>query len=384
MAKITTGPLVSEIRNALGAQVFSRNQYGAYTKARTAPDQTPTPPRVAARDRFAAATVAWESTLTDLQRRAWMTYADALRPRPGPVNGRPRAGRPLFISSYCNLDNIGVPTLTDPPDQPVAGAVLDLTGTINADAAVFTLTGTVPPDTPAQGLVIFATPPLSAARYYGSNLSKQIAAYPPGWSWPLDLQDAYREVFDTPAAPAVVIVYVLPIAEASGLAGVRQQARILATGEGSPMLIKTTVLTDAQIKALPTTDVTVVPAVAGKIIVPFILVLQADATAGAYANISPGNTEYFRLKVNTDKSSRIRNNRLLSGAAKECAILSIRQEIDAVPPTLVALYTSVDDPATITNVPAVLAVQNTAGDFTGGHVDNTLTVTTYYELLDPV
>jgi len=384
MAKITTGPLVSEIRNALGAQVFSRNQYGAYTRARTAPDNSPTPARLITRARITAASTLWSHTLTDPQRLAWMAYALNFQSRPGPVNGKPPTGRSAYISAYANLDNIGVTPLVTPPNQPLAGAVADLQLSIDCDSATFELDGNVPAGAPTQGLVVFATPPLNQGRYFGWHFARQISAHAPGWTFPLDLWDQYNEIFDTPAAPNVVILWAEPIAEVSGLAGPKQCVRALAQGEGAPMIIKTTVLTDAQIKALPTTPVTIVAAVVGKIIVPFLTVLQLDATAGAYANISAGAGQMFRTVCVTDKSVRILNTELLSGAAKECVFLASKFQLDAIPPTVPRLYVSPDDPAALTNQPLLLNSDNALGDFTGGNAANTLTCTTYYQLIDPV
>jgi hypothetical protein len=384
VAKIRTGPIVAEIRNALGSQVFSRNQYGPYTRARVDPDNAATGPRVTTRNRLAAAVLSWNDDLSDLQRTAWDAYARANDKKLGRVGGRGLAGRATFISSFLNLSNIGATPLTDPPNQPVAGAVTNLSLTVDAETDLFELDGDVPADTPTQGLIIFATPPLPQSRYFNWPLARQIATYSPGWSFPLDLWDAYRSHFDDPGAPFAVTVYAIPVAEASGLAGVKQAIRALCTGEVANMLTKEVTLTDADIKALPTTPFEIVAAVAGKIILPLFLVLQVDTSAGAYTNITAGVGQFIRGIVGTDMTARALNSGTLGAAAQVLANLPSIQEADATPPTVNRFYAVLKDPAALTNVALELKSDNAAGNFTGGNAANTMKVRAYYQLVDPI
>lgn len=384
MAKFIPGPIVAEIRNSLGSTTFSRNQSGAYARARAGGGGARTPAQVVTRDRLAAAAAAWNSPLTDAQRLAWHAYARALTDRNGPLRGREWSGRSAFMSSFKNLDTIGVATLTDPPDQPEAGNVTALILAVDTDARTFTLDGQVPAGTPSQGLIVLATPPLNAGRFFGWHLAKQIAAVAPGFAFPLELWDEYREIFQAPAAGQAVIAFVHPVAEGSGLAGVRQASRVLATGSGVAVLQRITTLTDAQIKALPTTPLTIVPAVAGKIIVPIQVALQLDASAGAYTNISAGNANYIHWDIGGVFSNLTRNDLFLNTATKRYAPLTTRVLNDAIPNAVLELYNQRVGEGSVVAAPLELKSLNAAGAFTGGNAANTLKVTTFYELVDAI
>lgn len=150
------------------------------------------------------------------------------------------------------------------------------------------------------------------------------------------------------------------------------------------MLTKTTLLTDAQIKALPTTPATIVPGVPAKIIVPFLTTLQLDATAGAYTNLGTTTNDIIMCAGYTQRSNLVRNDLLLGTAAKRAADLSPRTQIDAKPPTSLDLYTAPFNPSEEIGTALILYCDNTPGNFTGGNAANSMKVTVYYQLLDPV
>lgn len=384
MAKFIPGPLTGEIRNKLGAQVFSRNAFGAYTRGHAFPDQTITTPRALTQARWAAAVASWNADVTDNQRAAWETLARQLGSRPGPVNGRKLSGRTLFLSSYCNLDNIGVAPLTDTPDQALAGQLNALTATCNADTLSLELTADEGTDPPDQGLIIFASPPLNASRHTARDLWRQIAAIPPNPAFPLDLWAEFTAVHPLPQPSQVIIFGVSPVAALTGIAGPRLVARTVIQGTGAPMIQRTTVLTDAQIKALPTTPVTVVTAVAGKIIVPIFCTLQLNAAAAAYTNISAGAANYVNISMVTGKLARMQSDAFFTPAGKRTAHLPGKNLLDAVPPTTTATLTSADLDAALTAAALTLFCNNAAGAFTGGNAANQLTVTVWYQLINPI
>jgi hypothetical protein len=383
VAKIVPGPLVGEIRNKLGAQVFSRNAYGPYTKALPSGEYFETPARLTITQRMAAASTAWNDDLSDAQRRAWQNYADAIDKKLRVCGRRGLAGRPTFISAFLNLDNIGQPTLTDPPDQPLAGAVTALALTVNSDDHLFSLDGEVPPDTPTQGLVILASPGVSVSRNYIWPDLRQITALAPGWAFPLDLWAPWNAKFPLLGEPSAHFVVLKPIAADTGLAGVQQLARAVDQGSGGAMLTQSVVLTDAQIKALPTTPVEIVPFAPGKMIIPFMTVLELNALAGAYGNVSAGIANFISTYIGFDKAHRLRNDTLFTGANQRFVILTPETHLDAIPPTTARIFQYAEDPASELTQPLRLYCTNAAGAFNGGDAANTLTVTTYYQLLTP-
>jgi len=74
-ALVTFGGGITEMRGSIAGNVYSRNRYGAYARARTKPINPNTSRQQAVRAAIAQLTVRWSSTLTALQRIAWNLYA---------------------------------------------------------------------------------------------------------------------------------------------------------------------------------------------------------------------------------------------------------------------------------------------------------------------
>jgi hypothetical protein len=141
----------------------------------------------------------------------------------------------------------------------------------------------------------------------------------------------------------------------------------------------TVLLTDAQIKALPTTPVTLAAAPgANRLIRPLESTWIADTSAGVYTNLSANIS--LRYDVGTLTAAVFDENYhgALSGA-----FLSV---ISLGP------LSYVNNSAVIGNLEGGLALglngaltlyaTNTAGNFTGGHASNTLRVTAPYLVID--
>lgn len=74
MALIKFGGLITEARGSMAGNVYSRNRYGAYIRARTKPINPNTARQVATRAALAFLTDRWSQTLTAGQRTAWNLY----------------------------------------------------------------------------------------------------------------------------------------------------------------------------------------------------------------------------------------------------------------------------------------------------------------------
>lgn len=151
----------------------------------------------------------------------------------------------------------------------------------------------------------------------------------------------------------------------------------------------TATLTDAQIKALPTTPVTILDSPgADKAIAPFFIAYHMKGVD--YADIDPtativarAGTEVF-LPVRNDTQSGV--TALLAGGGGDDGSLTygtlkfgVRSSFNAAGfAQLSGLYESdvVDKPFT------VRATNGAVGDFTGGDPANTLRVTVYYVIFD--
>ncbi len=175
---------------------------------------------------------------------------------------------------------------------------------------------------------------------------------------------------------------------------VDHETRILALAAGTGSVIaRQTTLTNAQIKALPTTGVEVVPAPASGYRNKLIAIsFSTNTSAGAYTNV---NTNYADLHTEPDYLGYgIINDR------------SVSPELDILNQILKTAVQSVYELSTPSNIaegnyPGLLYVQNISvvnrvdldgiavtlkadnngsGNFTGGNAANSMKVTVYYSV----
>jgi len=384
MAKILFGPIVSEARNKEGSVVFSRGPYGAYTRPWVDPDQTETAARKTAKDRMAAAAAAWNNSLTPAQRAAWEVFAKLLDYRDTLAARKNHAGRTPFIQQYLYLSNLGLATLTNPPPSTNRLSLQTAALTLNSDTATLNLTLTWPPGQAQPPAIIYATPGLNAAANFPGHRFRQIATLGSAVAYPYNLWTNYTNVFPLPEAGQRVFTAARPIHPTTGLAGTKLTASALDAGTGVPMYARITTLTNAQIQALPTTAITIVPAVAGKLIVPVMVILQLDATSAAYGNISAGAGNHLYCNCAARQTIAQRNDAFLNAALKRTCYLPSRVALDAVPPTNAEQFHGASNDPDLEGTDLTLNCVNAAGNFTLGNAANTLKVTTYYQLIDAI
>lgn len=144
----------------------------------------------------------------------------------------------------------------------------------------------------------------------------------------------------------------------------------------------TIVLTDAEIKALPTTPIEIVPAVAGKILKFLSAMVIIDVQAGVYTNVHADLNIQFTY-----------DTALFDESASSIIVDPVNSLTDAnnawvsdVGPFFYTFNSAVGMTWTLVNVQGQafqLKADNAAqGDFTGGHADNTIKVRLFYLIID--
>ena len=218
MAKVELGPIVSSARNAIGnltrriprgigpletyqgGIVFSYGIGGPYSKARTEPLNPKSAAQRDTRATIRAATLAWQTSLTDQLRAAWNLAAHDQKNHQAIKGTGTICGFMYFCRLNAPLIRNALAILTSPPPrltplQP--DSLLILTNTSSPPALLVSLA----PAPPANYLwQIFASPPQSPGRMYPWRSPRLIATVQHGDTIPLDLTTAYTDAFGPPLA----------------------------------------------------------------------------------------------------------------------------------------------------------------------------------------
>lgn len=179
---------------SLQGTTYGRNRFGQYTRSRSSPVQPRTPSQLDQRARMASNAAFWRS-LTDAQRAGWeslglmITRTDSLG-QPYTLNG---------FAAQCSVNNnlldAGDARLSDAPAIVTPAAIL--TATITLTAVAFSVAYTATPLAAGVKLLIFASPQLSAGRYFAGDL-RLIAITAAAAASPHNLLAAYTAKFGVP------------------------------------------------------------------------------------------------------------------------------------------------------------------------------------------
>lgn len=158
------------------------------------------------------------------------------------------------------------------------------------------------------------------------------------------------------------------------------------SASGAAILKAEVTLTDAQVKALPTTAFTLVAAPGlGFTIVPLMVYLNSKFVAGAYTNINANSSMQVDLPVGSTWSNYLANDSGASltylstflGASSGRVVFREYQDVSTTSPGWGPLV--YPPGSTFENGALQLKVDNGgSGDFTGGNAANGLKVVTYY------
>lgn len=184
---------------------------------------------------------------------------------------------------------------------------------------------------------------------------------------------------DPEAAPAVVYPPRMAVVPADSL------TPLTAAGDGEietggateqTVLSRTVTLTNAQIKALPTTGIELVPAPgAGKMILPLDGVASFSGSS-AYTNVhADASLNVMWTGFNAHRWAAF--SLLTFGADGVLPLNSVNNSVDPIGTS------DAEVPSEFDNASLKISASNPGlGDFTGGHASNTLKVTLLYTVVD--
>lgn len=188
MAKVKYGPVVADARNSIDGVVYSRNQYGAYTRIKVSPTQPRTPYQLELRGNLSEISKAWSYTLTDEQRAAWETWAQN-----NPVtdifgNSQVLSGIAAFNRVNGVLLAIGESLITTPPATFQATPLLTCSISMSAATQAVTITFTPSPLEAEERLYMWGTGKMNMGRTYfkpflrmfGTSAAAQVSPYNAG------------------------------------------------------------------------------------------------------------------------------------------------------------------------------------------------------------
>lgn len=114
MAKIKFGMMMTDARNKLGGQVFSKNRGGAYIRTKVTPANAQTSFQTAVRAILAYLASSFR-TLTANQILAWNSAVSDFTSTDIFGDVKTPSGEQLYIRLNANLGKVGEPYITDPP-----------------------------------------------------------------------------------------------------------------------------------------------------------------------------------------------------------------------------------------------------------------------------
>lgn len=191
MAKIKFGAIVTDARGKLDGIVFSKNQFGAYTRTKVTPVNPNSTRQTEVRNNLALNSKAWSNVLADAQRSGWKALAEN-----NPVtdifgNSQVLTGIALYGRVNNVLRNLLVTPLdTAPPNLDVTG-LISMVATAGAGLSALDIAFADTPLPANHKLYIFATGNLPGGvsffkprlRFIGASVGVDVSPFDAGALW---------------------------------------------------------------------------------------------------------------------------------------------------------------------------------------------------------
>lgn len=225
MAKVAFSAIVSDLRNKVGGNVFTKVRSGPMVRIKVSPTQPRTAAQQAVRSNFTALSKAWD-TITQPERDSFISLAANLPQKDVFGNTFFFTGLQLFQQLNRNLASIGLPKISTAPASVSVGSPGALTLTATAGTPALTVNSAT---APAAGEVplIFATKPLNAGRQFvGNNRQILDAALVAGTAGPWDIKTLWTAKYGALTAGLNINIGVRFINNTSGAGSLMSVAQI--------------------------------------------------------------------------------------------------------------------------------------------------------------
>jgi hypothetical protein len=404
MANVTPSALIGEARGKVGGVVFTRNHHGPIVRGWVNPTQIPSARRTANKANMATLVAAWQSVLTQTQRDAWIHFAAHASPYAGPIHKKHPPGLQQYIRHNFALQLYFTRHDDPPTDIRVqnSGKLIGLW--LNSADPLFLVDVEHRPDT-HHALIVYASAPQTHGRssntmvYYSmdqltiddhfpADIYPQYAAFVAAWN----LRQPGRHDPLLPTDRVFIKCHMLNLNS-----GAKSQAFYAYTDNLAPgadaMLMHSVTLTDANIKALPTTPFPVLPAPGPNLMnVIHQVLIDRKTIVAAYTGIDPiGNSPFliigepsgngltcYVIDSNATTPNLNQLTSLLSNSTTKWVFTPNQGAEIALNLGLIGRQAYVD---TSVNAAATINTGNQVANFTGGNAANTWKVTTFYSIV---
>lgn len=376
MAKVTFGPIVSEARNKVGGVVFSRNPHGAFSRAWSIPPYTNTAAQAAMRTALSTLSSRWRLTLTDEQREGWRSLGCRYKHVDVFAQKSNRPGLQAYLRANLALSSVGAATIDNAPRTQRATDPQAITATAASGLPPSIQVDALVDPQPSEAVQVWVSPQLGSGRNYFFRKMRLVHTEPAGTAAPWDPSAGWSSRFGELTFPSKLGVGVRYIDTNTGAIGPWRTALINST-EGAFSLTRTIVdLTNAQVLALPTTNVAIVPPPGVGFALVHIATFLYFTYVASPTNIDP--TAEIRM-IPSDESFQLSNwvnpNYILTGPNSAMGQLGLPTQNAST-----TIHKSHIDYAELENLGINIEIFNNGmGDFTGGDPGNALRVICYYD-----
>lgn len=173
-----SGIAINDGRGKLGANVASKNAYGAIFRRKVNPINRSTPAQTAIRASFTNFSQSWSAVLTEGERQAWIGFSAQHQFSIAFGEKRTLGGKEMYIKLNQFLANAGLSAVTTPPGDLTTGELGALTLTASHTGSGTLTLATTEAGVPSTAKInVFATPVVNNGRNAVTNLNRYIGTF---------------------------------------------------------------------------------------------------------------------------------------------------------------------------------------------------------------